>query len=279
MKKIVYSALALGISFGAYTQEAADKKVQGGLTIGAGLNFQTMGTKYITTNGVGNDLTIGANVIFNFTETIGLSTGIEFDFETLKYKSEFYESQNTYYYYNDTEILPAKDVNIAALGTTKLFQMTERQQKGVYLTVPTMMVFRTKFFGYIRYFGKFGLRNSFLLKSKINDEGFNFPDNQSLTEDPVSGKNENMTAKGDMFFFKSAVGLTGGAEWNFSGSTCLLAEIGYYYGFTPLHTNRNTDKGNNYLFATATNNGSGNDVQFNNQSTQGQLMLKISILF
>lgn len=277
MKKILFTALIFGVSIGAIAQEAADKKVQAGLVLGFGLNFQKMGTKRIETNGAGTDFTIGANAIINLTETIGFCTGLEFDFEALKYKASNYENLNTYYYYNDTEVLQNNDVDLAN-SAHKLFQMTTRQQKAVFLTVPTMMVFRTKFFGYMRYFGKFGLRNSFLLSSKTNDEGFNYPTNNIL-ETPVSGTNSNMKSQGEMFFFKSAVGLTAGVEWNFSGSTCIVAEMGYYYGFTPLHSNRNTDKGNNYFFATNENNGLGNDVPFNNKATQGQLSLKFSFLF
>lgn len=275
MKKILFTALVVGVSFGTIAQEAADKKVQAGLVLGFGLNFQKMGTKRIETNGVGTDLTIGANAVINLTETIGFCTGLEFDFESLKYKASNYEGLKTFYYYNDTEIRQTKDAN---LTSDNLFQMTTRQQKAVFLTVPTMMVFRTKFFGYMRYFGKFGLRNSFLLSSKSNDEGYNYPTNNIL-ETPVSGSNSNMKSQGEMFFFKSAVGLTAGAEWNFSGSTCIVAEIGYYYGFTPLHTNRNTDKGNNFFFATNEDNGLGNNVQFNNKATQSQLALKFSFLF
>lgn len=276
MKKILYSVIALSISYSALAQEAAEKKVQAGLVLGSGLNFQKMLTKRIEANGVGNDLTIGANVIFNFTETIGLCTGAEFDFSTIKYLSTNYEGFNSYYYYNDTEILQYKDVTSTA--SAKLFQMTSRQQKAVYLTIPTMMTFRTKFFGYFRYFGKFGLRNSFLLSSKINDEGFNFTAND-FTSVGIKGENTNMKAQSEMFFFKSAVGLCGGTEWNFSGSTSLVAEIGYYYGFTPLHSQRNTEDGKNYLFASDANNGAGNDVKFNNKANQSQLMLKFSILF
>lgn len=275
MKKILLTVVGLGMSLTMLAQEAADKKVQAGLVTGFGLNFQKSGTKRMASNGVGNDLTIGANAVFNFSETIGLCTGLEFDFERLKYKATNYEGLNTYYYYNDQDILAVKDYDAA---TSKLFMLTSREHKAVYLTIPTMMTFRTKFFGYWRYFGKFGLRNSFLLTNKITDIGFNF-DNNLVTGVATGGTNENMTASGDMFFFKSAVGLTGGAEWNFSGSTSLVAEIGYYYGFTPLHTNKNTDKGNNFLFATDTNNGVGNDVDFNNKATQSQLMFKVSILF
>jgi hypothetical protein len=285
MKKLVYSVLALGISFSTLAQDAAEKKVQAGLAIGSGLNFQKMQTKRLNANGMGNDLTIGANVIFNFSETIGFCTGAEFDFSTLKYAASGYEGLNTYYYYNDTEILQFKDDGVLAstLGNAKLFQMTERTQKATYLTIPTMLTFRTKFFGYFRYFGKFGLRNSFLLSSKTNDKGFNYTGNDFTAPDGFISENNNMKAKSEIFFFKSAVGLTGGAEWNFSGSTCLVAELGYYYGFTPLHSQRSTDVTDDnvksYLFASGANNGNGDDVNFNNKATQSQLMLKISILF
>lgn len=282
MKKIIYSLFIAGFAFSAMAQEAAEKKFQAGLMLGAGSNFQKMGTKRIASDGAGSDLTVGGTFVYNFSETIGINTGLEFDFETLKYKATNYEGLNTYYYYNDTKILSQKDAEGDA--TAKLFMLNERRQKATYLTVPTMLIFRTKFFGYLRYFGKFGLRNSFLLTSKINDEGFNLEDGDastpiSFTDPKVKGSNENMKATGEMFFFKSAFGLCGGAEWNFSGSTSLVGEIGYYYGFTPLHTKRNTEKGNNYFIATDDNNGLGNDVPFNNAASQSQLMLKISILF
>lgn len=236
-----------------------------------------MGTKRIEANGVGNDLTVGANIIYNITETIGFQSGLEFDFETLKYKSTNYVDFGTYYYYNDSDILPIKDFD-ATNTSHKLYQMTERQQKAVYLTIPTMMVFRTKFFGYMRYFGKFGLRNSFLLSNKSNDQGFNFTDND-ITKPVMSTAQNDMKSKGEMFFFKSAVGITGGGEWNFSGSTCLVAELGFYYGFTPLHSNRSIDKENNYFFATNADQYATNTIPFNNKATQKQLVLKVSILF
>lgn len=270
MKKIVLSVLALSISLGSMAQEAADKKIQAGLVTGFGLNFQKMGTKLMASNGVGNDLTIGANVNFSLTETIALCTGAEFDFNTVKYKAN--TETPTYYHYNDTEIIKKGDVS----GTNSIFEMTARKQKQVYLTIPTMMVFRTNFIGYFRYFGKFGLRNSFLLTSKINDTGYNY-ESGSITDVGVAGENLNMKASGDMFFFKSAVGLAGGAEWNFSGSTSLMAEIGYYYGITPLHVTKKDE--NMTLYTSGANNGSGNDFYFPNKATQSQLMFKISILF
>lgn len=258
MKKVVVGILVLASIFQVNAQEAADKKVQAGLVFGYGMAFQKMQTKYLKTNGLGSDLTIGANMNYGFNDNIGLNVGIEFDFETLKY-----QTGNTAvgYFYNDSKIIPADDYN----GSQDGFVLLERKQKPIYLTIPTMVLFRTKFIGYFRYFGKFGLKTSFLLGNKITDEGYHV---SSLTPFDVV-ENKNMTAKNEMFFMKSSVGLAGGAEWNFVGSTSLVAEIGYYYGFVPLYYNKKSE--DRYLTTI--------DGNINNSVQQSQLMFKVSILF
>jgi len=259
MKRIVVGVVLLSSIFQLSAQEAADKKVQAGLVFGYGMAFQKMETKYIKSNGVGSDLTIGANMNYGFNDNIGLNVGIEFDFETLKYKT----GDNALFYgYNDSEIVSIGNSDSATDG----FLLLERKQKPIYLTVPTMILFRTKFVGYFRYFGKFGLRTSFLLGNKITDEGNHL--NSSTPTELV--ENTNMKAKNEMFFMKSAVGLAGGAEWNFIGSTSLVAEIGYYYGFVPLYYNKKSE--DRYLTTLA-------DGNINNSAKQSQLMFKVSILF
>lgn len=273
MKKILYSVLALGLTLSAQAQEAADKDFQAGIVLGAGMNFQKMGTKAIEAVNPGSDLTIGANLNFSLNKTIAFCTGVEFDFNAIKFNYSQDTKPSIYYRYNDTDILQKGD----ELGANdKYFQLVDRTQKSVYLTVPTMLLFRTNFIGYFRYFGKFGLRSSFLLSTKSNDEGFNY---DAGYVNGASATNENMKASGDMFFFKSAVGLAGGAEWNFSGSTCLVAEIGYYYGFTPLYWGRAADSDKTTLYTRAVENGTTSDAFLANKATQGQLMFKVSILF
>lgn len=267
MKKILFTLISFAIVASSIAQDAADKSFQAGLVFGAGMNFQKMGTEQMNSNGAGSDLTIGGNMNIMFNETIGLTTGIEFDFNTTKFKPG---TANVYYLYNDKKI----EEYSADQSGKQLYQLQSRKQKATYLTIPTMLLFRTNFIGYMRYFGKFGLRSSFLLSQKINDEGFDFdPDNVLGVSTPVS--KENLVAKNEMFFFKSSVGIAGGAEWNFVGTTCLVAEIGYYYGITPLFYNRKDP----YLFTAAGLNGTSQDVPFSNKATQSQLQLKISILF
>ncbi|NVK65484.1 MAG: hypothetical protein HWE22_12910 [Flavobacteriales bacterium] len=273
MKKTLLAFAILGLSASVMAQEAADKTVQAGLIMAVGPNFQKMGTKIMAKDGAGNDLTIGMNANWAFNDNLGLNLGVEFDFSTLKYKTS--AENDIYYWYADTKILQQKEV--ADASNAELYKLSTRSQKGTYLSVPTMLLFRTNFIGYFRYFGKFGLRNSFLLSSKINDTGANYNSDIPGASDEVQGENLNMKAKGDMFFFKSAVGLAGGAEWNFSGSTSLVAELGFYYGFTPLHLDKND--GNTTLFRTVEENGTTTFDHFSNQATQQQLQFKVSILF
>ncbi len=273
MKNLLSFLLLACVAHNGFAQEAEDKKFQAGLIVGSGLSFQKMGTKYLKNDG-GSDLTVGANFNFNFSETIGLCTGLEFDFATMKYKAG---ETPVYYYYKDSEILQAKDVDVTNAATT-LFNMTERKQKAIYMTIPTMLTFRTSFFGALRYFGKFGLRNSFLLSNKVNDKGTDI----TLVDSVLTlsdRSNENMKIKNETVFFKSAVGLCGGVEWNFSGSTSLVAELGYYYGITQLYWKRDGDAQPNELKTSLYTLDGTTPINFGNRATQSQLMLKVSILF
>jgi hypothetical protein len=87
-----------------------------------------------------------------------------------------------------------------------------------------------------------------------------------------------MKASGEMFFYNGSVGMSAGAEWNFVGSTCLVAEIGYFYGITPMYLDRKEE--NKTLFTSDNVNPViGNRTYFSNKANLNQLMLKISILF
>ena len=278
MKKLLFTFISISVLSSTFSQEAADKKVQAGIITSFGLNFTNPTTKLISRDGVGTDLTIGMNLNYNFTPTIGINTGIEFDFESFKYKTN--ATSNLYYYYNDSEILTKNQYidasgNFTAPANGKLYQLTERKEKPIYLTIPTMMLFRTKFIGYFRYFGKFGVRNSFLLGSTIFDKGFT----TDMMTSTAASNDQMKTTSRDLALYKGAVGLSGGAEWNFSGTTSLVAEIGYYYGFLNVSRGNSItgDKEKNMsVFTTPLLTPSG----YNPLSLkQNQLMLKVSILF
>ena len=254
--KICYLGIVLfGINL-SYAQGTATKRLQAGMTGNFGLNFQKMGSKKMDVNGVGSDLSVGVLIHTSFknSNNIGLATGLEFDFETLNYKAG---ADSVFYKYIDNEILGKDDVG----GTP--FQLSERQMKPIYVSIPLMLLFRTEPIGDFRYFGKFGIRNSFLLSQKINDKGVD-------VGSPTVIENTTMRSFGETFFYKGSIGFSAGAEWNFVGTTTLVPEISFFYGLTPMHY-RFSEK--NYSLYD------GSGTYFYTKSKQNQLMLKISILF
>jgi hypothetical protein len=277
MKRIVFTFIYISFLTPFFAQKVADKKIQAGLVTGIGFNFTNPTTKYISRNGIGNDLTIGMNLNYNYTSTIGISSGLEFDFETIKFNSD----STLYYLFNDSEILSKSEYvysdNIFKNSGSKIYQIKARTEKPIYLTIPTMFLFRTEFIGYLRYFGKFGLRNSFLLGSTIYDEGY-LVENNSI----VAMKNDQMKASHrNLALYKGSIGICGGTEWNISGTTSLVFELGYYYGFLNIsrgYALTGDDEKNMSIITNLDNNNQ--PTKFNTFSAkQNQLLFKVSILF
>lgn len=270
MKKIVYSLFAISLTIGVFAQEAADRKVQAGLVFGTGVNFQKSNTKNFKVDGATANLSVGAVINIGFNNNIGLSTGLEFDFDNLKYTPNV----PMFYDYNDTKIFRNKEDKPT---THSIFKLEKRKQQTIGLTVPTMLIFRTNYMGYFRYFGKFGLRNNFLLSSKSNDIGTAIdPLVLPLVQEQAENTGMKLNSGNDMVFYKGSVGLAGGAEWNFAGATCLALEVGFYYGFTPLYYNPKDDK---RVFYTPNSSSTSGRDYLNNAAHQSQLLFKLSILF
>ena len=259
--KLVLTCLINLLLFNGYTQTTNTKKIQMGIVLSSGLNFNSMNTKIV--NGkIGTDLTIGMNVVKNFNDNLGFVTGFEFDFSRLNYSF----NDTIYYQFNDSKILTKSDNS----QFNSIFQITERTQTPIYLSVPTMLVFKTDYFGYYRYFAKFGMRHSLVLKSQTNDTGFE-NGSQKLTT------LTNMELPSDLSIYKGSIGITGGMEWNYYGTSTMVFELGYYYGINNIHRTDalvgDSDK-NKSLFEKLDRTG------FTTiKNTQNQLTLKVSFLF
>ena len=305
MKKIIITFIGAGLFASAFAQDMPEKKTSAGIVLGAGMNFQKMGTKNLTSAGVGSIMTVGANFNFRLADNISLCTGLEFDFSSWKYNAV---GNNTFYRYDDTKILQYDESDNAglyntddnasassvagystsiangALDTTEtIYNLKTRKHKMIYGTIPLMFTFKTNYFGNLRYFGKFGLRTGFALSSKISDQGAVVVDDNAGNISTKSEENLNMKAKNEVFFLKSAVGIAGGTEWKFTPSTSLLVELGFYYGITPLHVTINADQpDNNHLYQNEDidkNGVSETNSYFASKAGQTQLMLKVGILF
>ena len=249
-------------------QEENNKKIQMGISLGSSLNFNKVDTKLIEELNPAYDLSIGMNIIKNFNENLGFNTGVEFDFSSMKYSF----NDTAFYQYKDNEILNKNDKNDSE--TYSLFQIQERQEKPIYLTIPTMLLFKTDYIGYNRYFAKFGMRHSFCLKNTSNDKGL-------IQNSSVQETFERMKLQQDLSIYTGTVGVSAGTEWNYSGSSSIQFELGYYYGINNLHRGEALigDKQKNMtLFENTTVTTS--NIQYTTvKSSRNQLVLKITFLF
>lgn len=285
MKRLIVTCLAVTFSAAVFGQaEDSDKKVNMGLAYQLGLNFTRPGTATIEKDGVGVQNAFGLNINVNFNENIGFSTGLEFDFES--YKIAMVGVKNAYYYYNDKTIIQEEDLKDP--NTDKVFQLTGRKYKTIYATIPTMLMFRTNALGDFRYYGKFGARTSFLIKSTKTDQGniFGMANGTNIDEiesgstafPSTTQEMEGMKTPygNDVSFIRCALGLAGGAQWNFTGNTLLFAELGFYYGLTPINIEGSGK--NRTLFNRNVGSPSSSDY-FGLKTNQMQFCLKIGILF
>ena len=276
MKKLLIMFVATSMLAGIHAQEAAEKKVLAGLTLGTGLNFNNPQTNFINSN-TGFDFVAGMSLDWHFAKNIGLSTGIEFDFNRFKHEFGVNGNDNPRFQYTDKEIVQrGKDATPNSGENT--FVLTERRYRNIYLTIPTMLRFQTNYMGYLRYFGKFGVRNSFLLTTRADNKGF-IIDPTGLPVEQMTDL-DDMQNPGDLAIYKGSAGLSIGAEWNFSGSTCIVGEIGYYYGFSEIHRQDaiGSEKDRNKSLYTLDST-TGDRIYDAPSAKQGQLILKVSVLF
>ncbi len=266
MKKFEIKHLILFCLFSIHTmygntQTSTSHKFQMGIVLSSGLNFNKMNTK-IANGNIGTDLSIGMNIIKNLNDNLGILTGFEFDFSRQNYTF----NDSTYIVYNDSRILTKSDNS----STSSIFRITDRTQTPIYLSVPTMFVFRTDYIGYKRFFAKFGMRHSFILKSMTNDKGFS--NNNSKTSELT-----RMELPTDLSIYKGSIGIASGMEWNYYGTSTMVFELGYYYGINNIHRTDaiigDVDK-NKSLFEKT------DKTSYTTlRNTQNQLTLKVSFIF
>jgi hypothetical protein len=233
-----------------------------GIILGSGINFNKMNTK-IAEGKMGTDLSIGMNIIKNFNDNLGLISGFEFDFSRINYT--FLDS-TLFYEYTDSKILNKSDNHT----NSSVFKINERNQTPIYLSIPTMFVFRTDYIGYNRYFAKFGMRHSIALKSTTNDTGV-------IMETKEQKELSNMELSSNLRLYKGSVGIACGTEWNYYGTSSMVFELGYYYGINNIHRGDaivgDVDKNKSIYENIA------KTSYTTLKNTQNQLSIKVSLLF
>ncbi len=119
---------------------------------------------------------------------------------------------------------------------------------------------------------------------RINDEGYNFV-GDSLTGGYAKEmtSNTNMVLEDDVRAIKINAGIGGGAMWNFSGTTMLVAEMGYFFGLTQMHMDERLtgeDKKRSFTLLDLGNDNSFADKKYAMPAAkQGQFLIKFTLFF
>jgi hypothetical protein len=245
----------------SFTQTNSTHKLQMGIILGSGLNFNKMNTK-LAESKMGTDLSIGMNIIKNFSDNLGFISGFEFDFSRINYT--FIDT--VFYEYTDSKILNKSDNHTSS----SVFKINERKQTPIYLSIPTMFVFRTDYMGYNRYFAKFGMRHSIALKSTTTDNGV-------ILESKEQKELSNMELSSDLRLYRGSIGISCGTEWNYYGTSTIVFELGYFYGINNIHRGDaivgDVDK-NKSIYENISK-----TSYITLKNTQNQLAFKVSFLF
>ena len=238
MKK-VFSFILIACVY--LTASGQDKKLRAGLVTGTTFSWVKVQTNKIQRNGIGNGFTIGMAADYKINNNISLSTGIQFDLEAFKINYGGEDLGHVFYGFNDTEIYKYKDGFVTEYTDTVGFELMTRNFKAKYVTIPIFLKFQTNMIGAFSYYGKFGIRPSILAGVRMDDEGYlaDYDPNTGFFESDSETLSEldNMkpeTIKKGLSAVRLGVGVYGGAEWNFTGSTFLFTEFGFNYGVTPI---------------------------------------------
>lgn len=283
MKKIIVTLIGFGFLTAASAQEAFDKKYQFGIALGTGFNMNKT-SSLVDRKGVGTDQTLGLNLNYNMNPTLTLTTGLEFDFEAYKYTPR---DTMLYFFKDENKIVQKDELDTNKLSDYTLYSLKERQYKTTYLILPVFVTLKTKPFGNMQYFGKFGSRIGIKTGGRINDTGEIFKSN-SLNGAVEAKDNNSMILKDDVRLFKINAGVSGGAMWNFSGTTMLVGEIGYFFGLTQIHYDEKAlgdDPKANYTLFNTDGVSSVNQINYSKQkysqpaAKQGQILIKFTLFF
>ena len=220
MKKVHVILLFLAIAGNtAFAQTDKGSNFKGGLKINP--SFMWLKTEAendggtIENNGVKLGFSYGVFGDYYFAENYGISTelrvahlGAEY---TYKLRPDIYDS-----------VIPPT-------GITSI----NRNLKLQYIEIPVSLKMRTNEIGYMRYYGQFGFVPAINIKAKADDVYTTYSAGNVEENDKKVGKEVVPVAMSLL--------IGAGMEYNFGGSTSLLAGITFHNGFTNLINRKDDD--------------------------------------
>ena len=271
MKKLVYVFIAIGFTGLSLMAQSdpGDKKVKLGIIGTPSVNWLTPGnTNTMSGNGATIKAGIGIAADFRLTDVIWFHTGLEY---TSTGGNIAYKSTDTVgYYYNGGVIQKTLLGTSSPAGSTP-YRLLDRKYKAGFVHIPIGFRLKTKEIGVMTYFGQIG-GDLYVKTSAKGDDDVSIVTPVSVFSANKTNTLTNNDLNSVVNFFNAGVHIGAGAEYRFSGSTCLIGSITYQRGLLNY-----TSVGTDYL--TKVSAISPNFSQFNNASKLSQIVLSLGIMF
>jgi len=227
MKKTTTIIILSLITKLGFTQGAAENELKNfrfGLKVAPSLNwYKPDDKKKFESSGVRAKFSWGFAAEIRLNKISSIATGIQIDYDGGGLKIN--DKESIHYYYGNDEILTQEEAKTKNIFTQN--RLLERKYNTNYVTIPFGLKMKTNEIGYLTYYGQFGLNTSIKLKSRVDDGireyGNPFSSNSSVSDVDVTD---------DAAFFKLALNVGIGAEYNLTGSASIVFGIYYTNGFT-----------------------------------------------
>jgi hypothetical protein len=209
MKKIIIAfafLLFITNSFGQY------KKFRFGLQLTNGVSFINSDNVNISDTKSGYAFSYGLLTEYSFNENYAISTGVNISNPRVSRANS--PAINAYY-------LGVNDTVRTALG---LLTDQKESYTFTYIDLPLVLKLITKEIGYFRYFGEFGIVNSFRVRSRFTLDG------SSLENKSINKKLSPFDIRSN--FYNASLKVGGGFEYIISDKTTFLVELSFNNGFT-----------------------------------------------
>jgi hypothetical protein len=210
MKKLITTCCIIG----AFAS-AAHAQIKLGLKSAPQITWVTTESKSISSSGSKLNAAYGLMFDYYFTENYAFATEIA----VASYAGD----------------LTVKDSKITRGGTAANYEDVNYKYRTQYVSVPLMLRMRTNEIGYFRYFAEFGLDLGALVRAKadiknssidLSDVNVNNPDKE---DEYGIESNDNPPVKydDDAVFFRTAMVIGAGIQYNIFGTTQLVAGVRY----------------------------------------------------
>ncbi len=220
MKKFVLLSIFSVSIFTAYCQQ---RKFAFGLHFTNGVSFMKSENKNIKNQKAGYSYSYGVIGTYYFIKNYGLSFGLNI----LSTRNSRINSPNIVSFYN----------NAVANSTAESLRLNPNQKeiyKLSFIDIPITLKLRTNAFGYFKFFGEFGVLNSFRIRARYTLSGSTLENEKLIKRDNQTNMKTNL--------YNISLRFGAGFEYTFSGNTALLVGIYFNNGFINMLQDGDDDK-------------------------------------